>query len=278
MSHPIYYRPEGEATLTPEIPGNPDENKQKPNGSGHEPDQGRAVNILNFPKSGEDRNELRQRIEAYKKPPDKAAPPNEPAFNLPVGVKLLCLVLIALHAGTLILPPEKLYSLIYRLAFVPGRYAGTPLFDPEVLTIFTHMFLHSGWLHLLVNVGMLMAFGAGIERAVGPWRFFIFFMACGVAGAVTHFFFNMTSLDPMIGASGGISGLFGGILRLMPGGNNLRRLLPFIVMWVGISVFFGAFGAPGSDQGVAWATHVGGFAAGLFLFAPMCLYKNNRRR
>lgn len=204
-------------------------------------------------------------------------PPSEPIISLPIGVKILSLVLIAIHAGTLILPPEKLYSLIYRFAFVPARYAGTPPFDPEALTIFTYMFFHGSWLHLMVNIGMLMAFGAGIEKVAGSGRFFALFLACGVLGAVTHFFFFMTSLDPMIGASGGISGLFGGVLRLMPGGNSWRKLFPLILLWVGISVFFGMFGAPGSDQGVAWTTHLGGFAAGLLLLEPICLYKNKRR-
>ena len=239
----LYYRHEREATLTPESP---------------DPEQ-LKTNVTHFPK---------KRVAQVK---------SEPIIQLPIGVKLLSLILIAIHAGTLILPPEKLFSLIYRVAFVPGRYAGTPPFDPEALTIFTYMFFHGGWLHLLVNVGMLMAFGAGIEKMAGPWRFFAFFMACGVLGAITHFLFFMTSLDPMIGASGGISGLFGGILRLMPGGGSWRKMLPFIALWVGISILFGMMGAPGTNDGVAWTTHIGGFAAGLFLFGPICLYKNKRR-
>lgn len=198
-------------------------------------------------------------------------------INLPIGVKLLTLALIAFHAGLSLLPPDKGMALVLQLAFVPIRFAGTGLLDAQAATLITHMFVHGGWMHVLINVAMLMAFGTGIERAAGPWRLFALFLACGALGAVAHFFLFIGSGDPMIGASGGISGLFGGILRLMPGGNDIRRLAPFIALWIGLSFLFGLLGAPGSNDAVAWVPHVAGFLAGLALAQPVCFYKNRRR-
>lgn len=186
-------------------------------------------------------------------------------------------MLLAFHVGLVILPPEKAAAAVWQLSFIPIRFAGAGLFDGQTLTLVTHMFVHGGWMHVLMNVAMLMAFGTGIEKAAGPWRFFALFLICGMLGAVAHFFLFMGSGDPMIGASGGISGLFGGLLRLMPGGNDPRRLAPFIAVWIGISLLFGMMGAPGSSDSVAWVPHVAGFAAGLFLVHPVCYYKNRRR-
>jgi membrane associated rhomboid family serine protease len=70
----------------------------------------------------------------------------------------------------------------------------------------------------------------------------------------------------MVGASGAISGLFGGVLRLMQSLGGLRRLWPLIVLWVGASVLLGLVGFPGVAESIAWVAHIGGFAAGLLLF------------
>ncbi len=251
-----------------------DQSDKKPNGHDH----GQWDNVSKFPESVKERRELKEKLESARQPPPA---PSEPAFNLPPMVKALSLILVAFHLGMLILPDEKAFTLTYRLAFVPGRYAGMGLnlFDPEVLTIFTHILVHGGWLHLLTNVGMLMAFGAAVEKSVGPSRFFIFFIVCGILGAVAHFLFYMNSLDPMIGASGAISGLFGAVLRLMPGGQSWRRIAPFIALWIGVSVLFGFIGMPGAggSTAIAWAVHIGGFAAGLLLFRPLCQYNSLRR-
>jgi membrane associated rhomboid family serine protease len=121
-----------------------------------------------------------------------------------------------------------------------------------------------------MNLGMLLAFGTGIEKALGQKKFLVFYFLCGFAGALCHLLLNPTSATPMIGASGAISGLFGGILLMMQSqglmGEGFKKLMPFVALWILMSLFFGWIGMPGSDSSIAWATHVGGFIAGLLAY------------
>ena len=131
------------------------------------------------------------------------------------------------------------------------------------------MFLHGGWLHLGMNVLMLVAFGAGIERVVSKGDFLNIFFLSGLIGAAAQFMLDPASTIPMVGASGAVSGFFGAILIIMQRNGQLgmsARLWPFILLWVGISVLFGLMGSPvGGDDyaNIAWAAHLGGFFVGL---------------
>jgi membrane associated rhomboid family serine protease len=77
---------------------------------------------------------------------------------------------------------------------------------------------------------------------------------------------------PLIGASGGISGLFGAVLMMAQQRGQMggwRALLPFIAIWILISLFFGYFGMPGAEGPIAWTAHVGGFIAGILIYRPL---------
>lgn len=204
----------------------------------------------------------------------------EPALNLPPLVQTLCLINIGVFLLLEYVPQLFSDETLLALSFIPARYTGHAPFDVgAVISPITHMFLHAGWLHLGMNVGTLMAFGTGMERALGPKKMLLFYFATGLCGAALHTIFYPDAQVPMIGASGAISGLFGGIVMMMHeaehgnvrslGASSTRKLMPVVAVWIGVSVFFGFFGAPGVDNPVAWTTHIGGFIAGLALYRPI---------
>jgi membrane associated rhomboid family serine protease len=210
----------------------------------------------------------------------------EPVFNLPPVVQALCLLNIGVFALQALFPRLASDDILYALAFVPARYSGaTPFSAAAVTSPLTHMFVHANPIHLSVNVLSLMAFGAGIEKKLGGKRTLFFYFACGLCGAIVHAIVNTHSGMPMIGASGAISGLFGGIIMLMfeagmmggrAAGNGFSKykgLLPVIAIWIGSAAFFGIYGVPGVDNPIAWDVHIGGFVSGLLLYKPFSRLK-----
>lgn len=144
---------------------------------------------------------------------------------------------------------------------------------PEPLTLITYQFLHGGWMHLGINMLTLAAFGAPVERLLGVRRFVLFYLVCGVVAGLVHILVYPDSPDPVVGASGSISGIFGAVLMLMRYVGSLTSLLPVAGIWIGLNVFFGLFGgAPGAGgESIAWVAHIAGFVFGLVairFFAP----------
>lgn len=208
-----------------------------------------------------------------------ASEPAEPAINLPPAVKTLCFLLLAIFlVQEYVLSPETSARIIAEWAFVPARFTGNiALSLADFLTPFTYMFFHGGWMHLLMNVGMLMAFGAGLEKAMGWKKLLIIYFASGIISACVHMLFLMSSDMPLVGASGGISGLFGAIIVMLQIGGSreskLRALLPFVLIWIVSSAFFGLFGVPGSSANIAWIVHIAGFLSGMAMVIPVARLK-----
>jgi membrane associated rhomboid family serine protease len=142
------------------------------------------------------------------------------------------------------------------------------------------MFLHGGWLHLILNMWTLWLFGPTVEDRLGHSRYLAFYLACGVAASLTHVVFSAGSEIPALGASGAIAGVLGCYVRLFP----LARVvvlvpilfLPlffevyafiFVGLWFLIQVLQGTaeLFTPTAAAGVAWWAHIGGFVAGLVL-------------
>ena len=103
--------------------------------------------------------------------------------------------------------------------------------------------------------------------------FVLFYLSAGIVSAAVHVLFFSDSLDPVIGASGAISGVFGAVLMLMRQVGSLSSVLPIAGIWIALNVFFGLFGGtPGAGgEPVAWMAHIGGFVYGLAairLFVP----------
>jgi membrane associated rhomboid family serine protease len=157
-----------------------------------------------------------------------------------------------------------------------------------VLTIFTSMFMHGGLLHLGTNMLYLWIFGNNIEDQLGYVKFILFYLFCGVAAAYAHAITSPSSMIPMIGASGAVSGVLGAYLLLFPHARvhtliffgffiDVVRLPAVLVIgfWVIIQFINGlvSTGLP-NQGGVAWFAHIGGFIAGIV--AIRILLKRNR--
>lgn len=194
---------------------------------------------------------------------------HEPLVNIPPYTKYLLGVIIAIHlVMTFILSEDQNNWTFLHLGFIPGRFTGSALFEPlALLTPITHMFIHGGWLHIAMNSIMLLAFGAGVEKWIGGKKMIIVFLLCGLFGLATHLALNFYSYQPVVGASGGLSGLFAVALIMLnrqSQGMMTRGkygFLPLIGLWVGISIVFGLMGTPDGGD-IAWAAHVGGFLGG----------------
>jgi membrane associated rhomboid family serine protease len=139
------------------------------------------------------------------------------------------------------------------------------------------MFLHGGWLHLIGNMWFLRLFGNNVEDSMGRLRFLAFYLVCGVAAAMAQVLSAPSSIMPMVGASGAISGVMGGYLVLYPR-VRVFTLVPLgifvtsvalpawamIGYWILLQVL-GGLGSTTEAGGVAFWAHVGGFAAGALL-------------
>jgi membrane associated rhomboid family serine protease len=155
------------------------------------------------------------------------------------------------------------------------------LTDPgrQVSHIFTSMFLHGSWMHLIGNMWFLWVFGDNIEDSMGRVRFAVFYLICGVAAALAQVVLNPASGVPMVGASGAISGVMGAYLILYPrvrvfclvflGFFVTSIALPawtMLLYWAAIQLVSGLVGLVARESGgVAFAAHVGGFLAGVIL-------------
>jgi len=145
---------------------------------------------------------------------------------------------------------------------------------PEPLTLITYMFLHAGWLHLISNMLFLWVFADNIEDAFGHWGFLVFYLICGIAGALVHTLLHPSSHAPLIGASAAVSGVMGAYVVLYPKARVwilllMRIPLRISALWVlgGWFLFqiFSLFIAGEEDVEVAWWAHIGGFLVGLVL-------------
>jgi membrane associated rhomboid family serine protease len=199
---------------------------------------------------------------------------------------MLILANCAVFLFELSLSQYSLERLFYIFGIVPARYShpewarvvGFPVDD--YWPFLTSMFLHGGWLHIFSNMWTLWIFGDNVEDRMGPARFLIFYLLCGLAAGVVHWHTNPDSTIPTVGASGAIAGVLGAYLLLYPFSRVVVVIPVFIfpfffelpavtylAIWALTQVFSGALSILDTRQvgGVAWWAHVGGFAAGLVL-------------
>lgn len=143
--------------------------------------------------------------------------------------------------------------------------------------IFTSMFLHGGWMHLLGNMWFLWLFGNNVEDSMGRGRFIVFYLLCGIGAAAAQVIAGPASIFPMVGASGAISGVMGAYIVLYPH-VRVYTLVPIFIFitsialpawvmlgyWMLLQVLGGMTGTEASG-GVAFAAHIGGFIVGALL-------------
>ncbi|HEY8489424.1 MAG TPA: rhomboid family intramembrane serine protease [Dehalococcoidia bacterium] len=158
-------------------------------------------------------------------------------------------------------------------------------------SVFTSMFVHGGWLHIISNMLFLWIFGDNVEDAMGHVRYLAFYLVTGVAAALAQTAVNPDAQIPSVGASGAIAGVMGAYLVLYPF-SSVAVLLPFfflfwlawipaavlILAWFALQLFSGVAElgqtAQTAQAGVAFWAHIGGFVAGLVL---VWFFRSKRR-
>ena len=178
---------------------------------------------------------------------------------------------------------------ITSLGFIPARLVHPSQFHYSLfeasLTLFTSLFLHGGFVHLIGNMIYLHVFGNAVEGELGHSRYFLFYTAGGTIGSLTHTMLFPHSTIPSIGASGSIAAILGAFLVLHPKA-KIVTLLPLVVYWAMIEVpaalllpvwlgmqflnGMAALAAAHSTEevaGIAWWAHIGGFLFGALLGA-----------
>jgi membrane associated rhomboid family serine protease len=219
---------------------------------------------------------------------------SEPILNVPGSVVFAGALMVAVQIIKGLLPDEEGLWFLLALAFIPARYDGAALELPggyltAVTSFVTYMVVHAGWVHLLVNLLWMTAFGSAVARRLGGARFFSFSILCGIAGALTHLALHFGQMAPVVGASAAISGQMAAALRFVFSarargawgpelakvpleslGRTLTdpRILAILVLWVLLNALFG-FGVvtiPGAGGQIAWEAHIGGFLFGLLAF------------
>ena len=184
-------------------------------------------------------------------------------------------VLIALNALVFFLELNSGEAFIQRWAFVPSEFMADPAW--EFVTLFTSMFMHAGWAHLLGNMLYLWIFGNNVEDRFGHGLFLVFYLLCGLAATFAQLAISLGSSVANVGASGAIAGVLGAYLVMFPGrrvnvliGRFVRPMSALIVIgfWIILQIVsqISVFSAGAQDQGgVAYMAHIGGFAAGVAL-------------
>jgi membrane associated rhomboid family serine protease len=198
-----------------------------------------------------------------------------------IGVIVFCTALFAAGVSGAL----KISDVVMATSFgmIPSVLFGTAVLPdglppvPVLLTPLTNIFLHASLIHLAGNMLFLWVFGDNVEDAMGHWRYGFFLLACGISGSMAHALMNPGSEQPLIGASGAVSGVIAAYLVLHPHVRVLGLVLKAIPLripaiwalgaWIGLQLFQ-AFA--GLDATVGWWAHIGGLVAGLVLL-PLLL-------
>jgi membrane associated rhomboid family serine protease len=214
----------------------------------------------------------------------------QPRYTFPIVTLSLIALNVIVFYYEFSLEPYYLNYFISRYGIVPERFAHAEPWS----TIFTSMFLHGGFMHLIGNMWILWLVGDNVEDLLGHVRFLLFYLACGVIAAFVHIFFNLESQLPTIGASGAIAGVMGAYAVKFPRSRVAMLIFIFIfftvvdipAMWLILYWFviqlFSGIGSIGyshlSQGGPAFMAHVGGFLAGILLIQVMAPKQQMLRR
>jgi membrane associated rhomboid family serine protease len=204
----------------------------------------------------------------------------------PINIPIMTLTIIAVNAFVFVLELLGGDAFINYWSLVPADI----LTPHGFITIFTSMFMHAGWEHILGNMLFFWVFAPEIEDVMGSLPFLIFYLLGGVAATVAQVLIDPTSTVPNLGASGAIAAVMGAFLITYPrdrirtvvflGWFTRVTFLPAVVMvglWFVTQLFseVGALGQVQGDGGVAYMAHIGGFVLGMLTCR---LFESRRRR
>ena len=192
----------------------------------------------------------------------------------------ICVVIFLMQLGS---QSYKTGQLFYSYGLIPSVLMGHDQLPmdlyavPAYLTIFTSMFMHGGFMHLIGNMLYMWIFADNIEDSLGPKKFIIFYLLSGIGAATAQILMDTHSQVPMVGASGAIGGVLGAylinhpnarVLVLIPFGffSQLIKIKALYVLgfWF-VLQFINSAMMPSQGGGVAYAAHIGGFVSGVVL-------------
>ena len=174
------------------------------------------------------------------------------------------------------LSPEHLEQLVGNYGTIPAEVTQ----GHHLISLFTSMFLHGGWMHLIGNMTFLWVFGDNIEAVIGNVNFLVFYFIGGLAASAAHILAGPGSTVPAIGASGAIAAVLGAYIVMFPA-SKVKILviyffrsfympaIYFLGIWIIQQLFNGVGslgGSAGQSSGIAYWAHIGGFAVGAVLF------------
>jgi len=206
--------------------------------------------------------------------------------SLPIITLVIIAVNVAVFIYQLSLGPQAADTFVRTWGLVPSKiqlaFSGRHYsLENALIPLFTCMFLHGGFLHILGNMWFLWIFGANLEVRVGAASYLIVYFICGLVSGMTQAAFSWGSHIPSIGASGAISGVLGAYIVLFPS-SRILTLVPLFIIWFTVRVpavvFIGlwfivqflsgvqSLGPRAANMGgVAWWAHIGGFLFGVVL-------------
>ena len=201
----------------------------------------------------------------------------QPSYSKPVVTVLLILanVLVFLHEFWLqMVDPYSLNHFMTLYSLRPAYF--------HFANIFTSMFVHANWIHVIGNMLFLWVFGDNVEDILGHGKYLLFYLLCGLAAAIAQMAIDPFSRVPMVGASGAIAGVMGAYLVKFPRSHVVMLFWFFffftfdlpawfmLIYWFALQ-FFGGVGSitEASQGGTAFFAHVGGFVAGIVLVNVM---------
>lgn len=213
--------------------------------------------------------------------PDLDRPP-EPMFNAPWPAVLLAAVIVFGYAIQSRFPLE---ATVDAYGFSPAALA-----QGRWETLLTSLFLHGGWPHALMNAAFGLAFATPVARFFGNRPLGLiglvgFYLTCGMLSSLGYAVFHAHDPNPLVGASGAVSGLMGAASRMMVDRARLGSIWsrPVVAMggaWLAVNLLIALFGAgflPGTGGAVvAWEAHVAGFVAGVLLIGPFARLTGRR--
>jgi rhomboid family protein len=219
-----------------------------------------------------------------------------PRRSFPVVTLLLIIANVVVFLYQISLPQAaadtfvKTYALTpshIKLALEGHRYTPFEAF----LSLFTCMFLHGGFLHIIGNMWFLWIFGDNVEDQLGPFGYLLFYITCGLGSGITQVAFSWGSKVPSLGASGAISGVLGAYIVFFPR-SRILTLVPLLIIFFTVRIpavifiglwfvmnFLSGVSSLGSLNagGVAWWAHVGGFLLGVLIAGFVKLVSTGRR-
>lgn len=205
---------------------------------------------------------------------------DNPTTRTPYVTTGLILSCVLVYMWQVSLGTAGFHAVVLSFGFIPGVLLVEEIARPAELavvppaaTLVTYMFVHGNFLHLAGNMLFLWIFGNNIEDACGHLRFLAFYLLCGLGAVFAQTLTDPTSIIPMIGASGAVSGVLGAYLLLFPHARVYVLVFIFVYMvpagfllglWFALQLLSGAM-VDVTEGGVAFWAHVGGFLAGMAL-------------